>query len=289
MRQAIATKKYYPNGSSLLDKEFEKLFTQHKKGPGALPAKKLVHEGDPIKALIVSHAPYTVAGACMAWAYKALIEQKQDSDLYIIIAQAQNSTESGTTMETFQTPYGEVRVDQEFTRELVKKGNAQLNNSVHASETLIEIQLPFLQFVNKGRMEKIKIVPILVNADTNIAALSIDLKETLLEQHKKATYIFVSNFTSYGRGFRYVPFTEDIPKNIAEIDKQLFTALETYDKKTFFEVVEQTMVPISGYSALELFFKLFQAKKITLEQYYLSGDITGDYSNSVSYASIILK
>ena len=288
MRQAIANKTHYPNGISLLDKEFERVFTDEK-GPGALPTKKLINEGETVKAIISPHAPYKIAGPCMAWGYKTLIEQKQETDLYIIVAQAQNSTEAGTTMETFLTPYAEVRVDQEFSRELIKKGNIAVNNSLHENETVIEIQLPFLQFVNKNRLEKIKIVPLLLNADTDINALSLDLKETLLEQGKKATFIFVSNLTSYGRNFKYVPYTEDIPENIAKLDKQLYTALESYDKEEFFKIIEESLVPISGYFALELFFKMFQAKKILLEQYYLSGDVTEDYMNCVSYASIILK
>lgn len=288
MRQPIAINKYYPNGITLLDHAFDELFN-HEKGPGAYPAIGVGDQQDKVKGLIVPHAPYTLAGPCMAWAYKALAEAKQDSDLFIIVAQAQHSAAAGTTMQTFALPYAEVRVDQHFVRDLVGKGNIVLNDELHNSEENIEIQLPFLQFIYKNHLEKIKIVPIFVNAETAIDELSVDIKEVLLEQNKKATILFVSNFTSYGREFRYVPFTEHIEENITKIDKQLFDAIITHNKKLFLEKVEEHMIPLSGFSALLLFFQLFSPKKVYLEQYYLSGDINDNFNNTVSYASFVIK
>lgn len=288
MRQPIANKTHYANGITLLDKQFEGLFL-HEKGPGALPAKNISQdETEPVTGIIVPHATYEVAGPCMAWAYKHLAEQQHDTRLYIIIAQAQNSSQTGVTNETFQLPCAEVRVDQEFTRELVKKGSIAVNDKVHAEESLIEIQLPFLQYINKGEIEKIKIVPLLVGPQTNLSTLSVDIKETLLEQNKKATFVFVSNFTAYGRSFRYVPFTDSIPRNIGLLDKQLFQTIQDKDKEAFEQVVHETLVPLSGYAALQLFFTLMKGTAL-LEQHYLSGDLNNDYTNTVSYASFIIK
>jgi len=292
MRQAIANKTHYANGITLLDRQFEELFT-HEKGPGTTPVKQKSTDEDnklePVSALIVPHAPYPLAGPSMAWAYKALAENHQDSNLFIIIAQAQHSTLAGSTMETFLTPYGEVRIDQTFLRELVAKGNLKINDAAHEKESLIEIQLPFLQYIFKSNAEKIKIVPILVNTQTNIEELSVDIKETLLEQNKKATLIFVSNMTSYGRNFHYVPFTEHIAKNLAELDKRIIDSIIAFDKEQFLTTLQETMAPISGFSAIEMFFQLANPKKILLEQYYLSGDINQNYLNTVAYASFVIK
>lgn len=286
MREAIANKTHYQNGITLLDRQFEELFT-HEQGPGALPTK--IGDGEPVQAVIVPHSPYPVAGANMAWAYKALSEGAVNDKLFIIVAQAQHSTAAGTTMETFLTPYGEVRTDQHFIRELLAKGNIQLNDEAHAKESCIEIQLPFLQYVFKRHSEQIKIVPLLLNTETDVAALSVDIKETLLEQNKEATFIFVSNLTSYGRDFHYVPFTEHIPENIAKQDKELIQALQHRDKDVFDTALAETLTPVSGRSALDLYFKYFSKGSVELEHYYISGDITGDYKNCVSYGSFVLK
>ncbi len=289
MRQPIANKTHYANGITLLDKQFDELF-HHKLGPGALPATKLYQEETrSINAIITPHATYDLAGPCAAWSYKALAEEGVFADVYIIIGQAQHKTGAGTTMQTFQMPYGEVRTDQNFLRELIAKGNISLNDELHNEESVIEVQLPFLQFINKGHAEQIKIAPLLINADTNIEELSVDIKETLLEQKKTAVFIFVTHFTSYGRLFHYVPFTENIPENIAKIDKKLFDALLSFDKKQFFSSVDETMVPLSGFYPLRLFFQLLAPEEIRLEQNYLSGDINKDYHTTVSFASLVAK
>lgn len=293
MRQAIANKTHYANGITLLDRQFEELFN-HDKGPGALPVKQrsgdsVQENKESVSALIVPHAPYPLAGPSMAWAYKALAEQQQESKLFIIFAQAQHSTLAGSTMETFVTPYGEVRVDQTFLRELVAKGNLEINDQAHEKESVIEIQLPFLQYIHKNEAEKVKIVPIIVNTQTNIEELSVDIKETLLEQNKTATYIFVTNMTSYGRNFHYVPFTEHVAKNLGELDKQIIDSIVAFDKQQFLNVLQETMAPLSGFSALEMFFHITNPKKILLEQYYLSGDINQNYLNTIGYASFVVK
>ncbi|MGM5480987.1 MAG: AmmeMemoRadiSam system protein B [Nanobdellota archaeon] len=293
MRAPIANKTHYPNGITLLDKTFEQLFN-HEKGPGALPMKrspglsKSKASVEDVKAVISPHASYELAGPCMAWSYGALAENERP-DIYIIVGQAQKSTGEGLSMETFQTPYGEVRVDQEFARALVEKKHILHNDKLHQKESLIEVQLPFLQFINKPTIEKVKILPLFLNTESNVKELAVDIKETLLDQNKTAKFIFVSNMTSYGRSFHFVPFTEEVKENIAAIDKKLLQPLKSYDEECFFEQVKETMAPISGYSALRLFFRLFQPNTIDLNQYYLSGEINDDFTTTVSFASVVLR
>lgn len=288
MRNPIANKTHYPNGITLLDKKFEELF-EGPRGPGSLPLKKPFEETDSVKAVIVPHAPYDLAGPAMAWGYKSLAEEGINSNLYIIFAQGQNSQEAGTTMQTFQTPYGEVRTDQTFIRSLMEKGHLKANDKIHEEETTIEIQLPFLQYINKFSMEKVKIVPIIVNSQTEFSELAVDIKETLVEQGKEASFIFVSNLTSYGRNFKYVPFTEQIPENIAHVDKQFIQAIKETDKEKFELALKDTLAPISGYYALLMFFALCKGDKVVLEQNYLSGDINKNYLTTVSYAGFVVR
>lgn len=293
MRPPIANKTHYPNGITLLDKKFDELFN-HERGPGALPLKKSAgvsstkQEPDEPKAILTPHASYDLAGPCMAWGY-ATLSRMSRPDVYVIVGQAQKSTKEGLSMETFQTPYGEVRVDQELARALLEKKHVKQDDELHRNESLIEIQLPFLQYINKPKIEKVKILPIMLNPESDVKNLSLDIKETLLDQNKYATFIFVSNMTSYGRSFRYVPFTEHVRKNISLIDNKLFKALKEYDEDAFFSTVKETMVPITGYSAFRLFFRLFQPKSIDLDQYYLSAEITGDNTMSVSFANLVLR
>lgn len=285
MREPIANKTHYPNGVTLLDNTFHELFSEHPKGPGSLPLK---HESNTLKGVIVPHGSYQLAGPAMAWAYQALASSAVNDKLFFIIGQSQFSTGQGVTGETFLTPYGEVRADQHIIRELVAKGSIPYNDDIHLQENLIEVQLPFLQFISSAK-EKIKIVPLLVNHETDMKTLALDIKETLVDQGKEATFIFVTNFTSYGRNFSYVPFTENIPDNIAAFDKKVLDAICAYDQEQFVQALEETLIPLSGQAPLELFFQLFHDPKISLEQYYLSGDINDNYTTTVSYASLRIE
>ena len=287
MRTPIASKTYYEESEQLLSKQINDLFVENPKGPGALPATRLDPDGETDQGIIVPHAPYKFAGPCMSWAYKALAENKQDSDLYIIVAQSPHG--EGTSTETFVTPMGQIRPDQDFIKALIDKGHMQVNEEAHAKEALIELQLPFLQFIRGIHKDQIKIVPLLVGSETSMNELSVDIKETLVDQGKKATFIFISNLTSYGRDFHYVPFTEHIPENIAKVDKVFIDAIKAGEKSVFEETAKETTMYPSGYFALELYFAFFNKPEIFLEQNYLSGDINDNYNNTVSYASFVIK
>jgi len=287
MREPIANRTHYPNGPTLLDRAMEEIF-ESVKGPGAMPERRKERGTRRVKGIIVPHASIKLAGPCAAWGYKQLQEKGERCERYIIIAQGQKTLEAGTTFETFKMPYGEVRTDQDFVRELVKKGNIAVNDRLHMEENIIEVQLPFIQNMHRNELEKIKIVPIIVNNDTNFKELSVDIKETLMEQDKMANIIFVTNLAPFGRAFHFVPFTEEVTKNIAAIDKQLIDNIISFNEEGFFEAVHRTMVPLSGYTAMKMMFTLMNPKKITLEQNYLSGDINNDYKNMVSYASFVI-
>jgi AmmeMemoRadiSam system protein B len=101
-------------------------------------------------------------------------------------------------MESWETPYGLVRVDQALARALISKGTISENNELFDNDEQIESQLPFLQFVFKSNKEALKILPILVSHDVQMKKLAVDIKEVLLELGKKAVVIIPTNFTYYG-------------------------------------------------------------------------------------------
>ena len=95
--------------------------------------------------------------------------------------------------------------------------------------------------------------------------------------------------TSYGRSFQYVPFTENVSTNLADLDSQILKEITKQDKEGFIKLISRTMAPLSGYSAILLAFQLLGPAKVKVEQHYHSGDINGNYTNTVGYAAIVLK
>ena len=166
-------------------------------------------------AVIVPHAGYMYSGSCAAWAYKAIAEAEMP-DLFIIIGPSHNYSNSGFSMETFETPLGLARVHQDFARNLSEKGNLKQNEVIHADEHSLEVQIPFLQFIFKKQIEKIKVLPILISHDVDINKIALDIKETLIETGLKATFIISSDFTHYGPNYRYVPFSTDKFTNLSQ-------------------------------------------------------------------------
>lgn len=284
MRKAVVAGTFYEKAESLLKQQIESCFNGDR-GPGALPAKQLPES---IKAIIVPHAGYVYSGQCAAWAYKALAES-HTPDIFILIGPSHHYLESGLTTETFETPLGNARVNQDFARRLVEKGNLKQNEKIHLQEHSLEVQLPFLKYIYKEFLEKPTILPILLSHDADLDKIALDIKETLVETGLKACFIISSDFTHHGPNYKFLPFTENVKEKIYDLDKGALDIIKTLDADKFSDYIKKTGATICGYIPITLLLKLIKSDKVLLEQYYTSGDITGDYKNSVSYASLVFK
>ncbi len=286
MRKAAYAGLFYPKTSNALTKILEECFSG-KLGPGALPSKP--RPGAlPVKAVICPHAGYVYSGMAAAWSYKALAEANLP-ELFILIGPNHRTNESGVSIETFETPLGFVRADQDFAKALVKKGNIKVNEGIHADEHSLEVQLPFLQFALGDRTEKIKILPLLASDDLDLDKAANDLKETISELKTKVSFIVSSDFTHYGPSYGYLPFSDDIKENLSKLDKEAIEFIRKGDVKGFEKYIHETGASVCGYLAIILLLKTITFDKVSLEQYYTSGDVVGDYTNSVSYASIVFR
>jgi len=288
MRQPRYSGSFYSAGEQTLRKQIEDCFLG-KRGPGALPSGKRTN--DKLRAIIAPHAGYAYSGQAAAWSYLKLSEAPRPS-VYIILAPSHHSNKSGTTNEAFITPLGEVRVDQELNRKILEKGTIKLNDAIHEQEHSIEVQLPFLQFINQGEEEKIKILPILVSDDLDTKQLALDIKESLLETNKEALLIVSSDFTHHGPAYNHVQFSHDVQKQIIEFDKKAIDFITAQDPKGFIDFINDELASICGALPIKLLLELLKPCKVTLEQYYTSADLfekKEDKKNSVSYAAIVFE
>lgn len=288
MREPAVAGMFYEKGEVSLQQQLQECF-EGEKGPGVLPLQQQSKKKGVLpKAIIVPHAGYQYSGACAAWAYKEVAEAPI-ADVYIILAPSHHSIDSGLTQETFKTPLGMVRVDQDFARRLLEKGTIKENPLIHEKEHSIEVQLPFLQFINKDVIEKVKIVPLLIGHDLDLQQLSIDLKEVLVETGKKACVIVSSDFTHYGRNYKYLPFTSNVAENIAALDKGAIDFIKQGDHKGLLAYTDEKMATICGVLPIALLLRTIKVDKVSLEQYYTSSEITKDEKNSVSYVAIVFS
>jgi MEMO1 family protein len=284
MREPVAAGTFYERNPDLLLQEVESHYNGPR-GPGALP---LSDQGKRVKAIIAPNSPYRNCGQCMAWSYKELAETPL-ADVYIIIATNQHSQEAGISLNTFNTPLGMVRVDQELGRNIVEKGTIGINEEIHVRDHAIEVQLPFLLHAKRHELEHIKILPMLVARGIDVKRLALDIQESLMDMGRRAVFIVSTDLTHFGPLFHYVPFTLDVQKNIYELDKGAIDLIIKRDVQGFMDYAKERLLNYHGTTAIELLLQVVGPCQARLEQYYTSGDVLADYKNAVAYAAIVFE
>ncbi|MFC2136297.1 AmmeMemoRadiSam system protein B [Bacteroidota bacterium] len=284
MREAKFAGMFYEKSEPALIRQIEECF-KGERGPGELPSGK---SKESLQAVIVPHAGYLYSGQCAAWAYKEIAEHDMP-DLFIIIGPSHRHSQSGFSMETYETPLGLVRVKQDFARKLSEKGNLKQNEKIHDGEHCIEVQLPFLQYIFKKNIEKVKVLPILISQDADLKEIAVDLKETLMETGQKAMFIVSSDFTHFGPNYGYIPFSSDVKQKIYYLDGEAIDLIKKFDSKGLTDFANEKLATICGVLPIALLLNTINSDKVLLEQYYTSGDVVNNYRNSVSYASILFR
>ncbi|MBN1653383.1 MAG: AmmeMemoRadiSam system protein B [Deltaproteobacteria bacterium] len=235
-------------------------------------------------ALIVPHAGHYYSGQTAAYAYAAI---KGNSYRRVFILAPNHTVHLyGAAVPSathFQTPLGELPVDTEVTTALAKEKNVSQNDSPHALEHAIEIQLPFIQV---ALAPEYRIVPIVVGENTPAEAKK--LAEALRPFISSEDLVIISSdFTHYGFRFGYTPFTDNLAENLKKLD---FGALEEIKKLSFEGFAaykKKTDISVCGFHPILVLLALLpQKSKVQLLRYDTSGAMEGDYSNSVSYLSI---
>ena len=285
-RKPIVAGSFYPASFEELDQEINKAFNS-KFGPGALPIKKRDKE---IKGMIAPHAGYVYSGACAAWAYKEIAEAKF-ADLYIILGLSHSGFATCLSLEDWETPFGLVQTNKEVGMELVKKGIKQ-DEEAHQQEHSIEVQLPFLQFVNKDYLKRLKIMPIIASPDKNYEEIAKMIVGAVKELKIRVCIIASSDFTHFGLNYGFFPFQDNIKENMYKLDKEAIEHIKKLDAFHFLDYTEKTGATICGKYPIAVMLeasKLLGAKKARLLHYYTSGDVIGDYASAVGYGTVVVE
>ncbi|HLG29789.1 MAG TPA: AmmeMemoRadiSam system protein A, partial [Candidatus Brocadiales bacterium] len=184
----------------------------------------------------------------------------------------------------YLTPLGLVEVDRDVCDKLLKETSLfgsypEADKHEHSLET----QLPFLQMTLKD----FKLVPLLIGylSNEDIQKVAECIKPLITED---TLLIASSDFTHFGPRFDYVPFRNDVAANIKKLDYGAFDKILAVDADGFLKYRAETDITACGYLPIGLLLKLLPTNsKGMLLNYDTSGRQTGDFSNSVSYGSIV--
>lgn len=287
VRKPIVAGQFYKSVFEDLDKQIIECF-KSKLGPGDLPVKR---DSKKITYGVVSpHAGYQFSGSAQAWSYKEIAESRFPS-CFIIIGPNHTGLGTGsvlTTLADWETPFGLVKSDKGFAREIKAKCDFVRDDyGAHASEHSIEVQLPFLQFINKDKLREIKIVPLIVSDyDLDICRV---LGDTIADISEDICVIASSDFTHYGPNYGYTPFTHNKKEGMYNLDDGAIKFIKKMGTKAFLDYVNKQKATICGAGAIAVCMEVMRnlgVKKGQLLNYYTSGDVINDYTNSVGYAAI---
>ncbi len=225
------------------------------------------------------HAGFIYSGVPAAATFLSIKELKDAKTVVIV---GPNHTGLGglvsLSREDWELPIGVFKNDVEFGEEMVKNANfLKPEEEAHRMEHSIEVQLPFLHAVNPSA----KIVPISM-MDQSLEGAN-DVANALLAAEKnlgrEAVLVASSDFSHY------------VPSEMAEkADKEAMGHILGLDAEGFQKEVRAKNWSICGYGPISvamLYAKAKGSKKALEVMYTNSGEVTGDYSQVVAYASIV--
>ncbi|MCX7845018.1 MAG: AmmeMemoRadiSam system protein B [Dictyoglomaceae bacterium] len=173
------------------------------------------------------------------------------------------------------TPLGESKIDEELAEKILKNSKfLKEDSSAHAMEHSLEVQLPFLQYLNP----EIKIVPITISDYSwkNFEDLAYAISNCIDEE---VLIIASSDFSHY-----------EPQEVVKEKDYYAIEAILNIDPKEFYERVKKRKISICGVGPIIILLLILNSlgiKNSKLVDYKTSGDITQEYDAVVGYAGII--
>jgi len=155
-----------------------------------------------IIGIIAPHAGYVYSGWIAGQGYKKVQGKKYDA--VIIIAPSHTKAFSGSSVfdgDAYVTPLGEVLVDKELSKEIVKINDlVKMSREGHhwkgdRAEHSLEVQLPFIQTV----LPKTKIVPIVMGSQDfeSADALMKAIVNSVRKLNKKVLIVASSDLSHY--------------------------------------------------------------------------------------------
>ena len=281
IRQPAVAGAFYPRDAENLKRLIESCFLDDS-GVGFIPEINDFEGQDYPINVMVPHAGYQYSGAIASHGYCKIVENGFP-EVFIILSP--NHTGFGSEISVFNegewiTPLGSVEVDGEFADEIISVSDfASADFHAHIREHSIEVQLPFLQYFSSD----FKIVPITMGTQNFLT--STDLANAIFEAGNKldkSYCVIASTDLSH--------FNNQEKAN--KVDGFVLEDIEEMNEFKLFEEVIQYNITMCGYGPVMTTISLSKRREMNtceLLAYRTSGDVTGDLTSVVGYASGVFK
>lgn len=281
LRQPAVAGAFYPEDPETLKRLIESCFLDDS-GVGYIPELNSFKGREYPINVMVPHAGYQYSGAIASKGYCEIVKNGFP-EVFIILSP--NHTGYGSEISVFNegewiTPLGSVEVDEEFAEGIIEFSDiASADFTAHIREHSIEVQLPFLQYFSAD----FKIVPITIGNQNFVT--SNDLANAIFEAGNRLNKSYcviastdLSHFNTQERANKVDGF---VLEDIGEMN----------EFKLFEEVVQYN-ITMCGYGPVMTTISLSKRCGKTdaeILDYGTSGDVTGDLTSVVGYASGVFK
>jgi len=277
IRPAAVAGAFYPADPQALSKMMDDMLAN------ATPAPA---DGE-ILAAVAPHAGYPYSGPVAAWTYAALKGHKYSR--VVVIAPSHYVSFDFTAVydgDAYTTPLGQVPVDKEFARRLVKMSSTiQLSEKGHqataeAPEHSVEVQLPWLQKI----LGNFELVPIVMGDTSYESSRALGVALAKMLRNENDTLVLASSDLSHYHSYA----------DAESIDGKTLHALEAYDYLSMSRNFQWRGPGQPGIweacggapiVAAMIYAERMGANKAEVLRHANSGDVTGDKTRVVGYSA----
>lgn len=234
-----------------------------------------------IKAVIVPHAGHRYSGGVAAYAYNS-IRELHPKTVAVISPMHQYSPARllTTAHDAYETPLGQVPVNRDLVRQLTQALMISLGDGLtpiaRDQEHSLEIQLPFLQRIYP---EGYDLLPVMLRdqAAETTRALADALVQVLPEDSLLVASSDLSHF-----------YTES---DALQLDGTILKAIQEFIPDDLYRVESESRGFACGLGAIACVLwagRKLGANRVDILNQATSGDVTGDRSSVVGYASAVV-
>lgn len=239
-------------------------------------------------AAVAPHAGYVFSGRCAAGVYR-LLTTGQVSRV-IVLGPSHHVAFAGVALPeagvtAFRTPLGDVPLDLAVCDALKDKPGFTVVPGADRREHSIEVELPFLQHT----VGMFSLVPLLCG---RMDASTVTAVAGALASYVGTGTLIVasSDFTHYGPNYDFVPFETNVEASLKGWLAEASGRVAALDLAGFDRHCRETGDTICGQYPIRTLMAALLRSGLPVRGQVLgtatSGDLAGDYRNSVSYAAI---
>lgn len=230
-----------------------------------------------IFGIVSPHAGYIYSGGTAAYAY-ATLKDKNIKTVFVI-SPSHYEYFPGISIfdgDAYQTPLGEIEIDQQKVDELIKDSKIIFRGvQGHRKEHALEVQLPFLQYV----LSDFKIIPIVIGDQSDLYVNEL-AKQISIVADEKSVVVASSDLSHF------------YPESKAEVlDGLVEKRINDFDYENLQKDLMSKKCEACGGGPIVAMMKAASLKNFNKAKVLLrnnSGDISGDKSEVVGYLSAVV-